>query len=142
MSSADRPILQKMVQVPVADATIIKFASAKSLGSCQAKFRYPTTPTMNVPTWKVDGPNGAGFDADNPPSALQLCWQRGVKYSDVTQVGDGHTVAFTPTLAHTPIEPGSVTITDGLTAALQDDGHGNFFDGAAVQVQAAAIEVG
>jgi hypothetical protein len=75
MSTESRPILQKMVQVPVVDATIIKFSSAKGLGACEAKFRYPTAPSMNVPTWKVDGPNGAGYDADNGPSALQLYWQ-------------------------------------------------------------------
>jgi hypothetical protein len=76
---------------------------------------------------------------DNPPAALQLYWQRGQKYSDVSQVGDGHTVLFSPTLAHTPIEPGSVTITDGLTAALQDDGHGHFFDGAGGQFASGTI---
>jgi hypothetical protein len=139
MSTESRPILQKVCQVPVVDSTIIKFASAKNLGTVEARFRYPSTPAMNVPLWKVDGPNGAGFDADNPPAALQLYWQRGQKYSDVSQVGDGHTVTFTPTLAHTPIEPGSVTITDGLTAAVQDDGNGHFFDGAGGQFASGTI---
>jgi hypothetical protein len=46
---------------------------------------------------------------NNPPTPLQLYWQRGQNYSDVTQTGDGNTVLFSPTLAHAPTEPGSVT---------------------------------
>jgi hypothetical protein len=139
MSSESRPILQKMVNVPVVDSTIIKFSSAKGLGAVEAKFRYPSSPAMNVPTWKLDGPNGAGFDADNSPAALQLYWQRGQAYTDVTQVGDGHTVLFSPTLAHTSIEPGSVTLTCPGSASLQDDGNGHFFDGAGGQFASGTI---